>query len=105
MADNDKTAFLKSLVCNRNKIQSALLKVYEHFKNTELDPDSKEAQLLVGIGFSLWRAVFLANSTRNWETAGWHQRSGIFGTHNCNQCCRLRYRKKALPLDLWLLPW
>jgi hypothetical protein len=65
----DDNAFLSDLVNNRNRIQSALHKLYRLLKEKSL-LSSPRGQLLVGIGFCLWRAVFLAKSTRDWEAAG-----------------------------------
>jgi len=70
MTENDEYEFINSLVKNRNNIQDALFRVYELFNNGKLDRASKTGQLLVGIGFCLWRAVFLAKSTRDFNTAG-----------------------------------
>jgi len=66
----DDNAFLYALVDNRNRIQSALHKLYRLLNEKSPLASSPRGQLLVGIGFSLWRAVFLAKSTRDWEAAG-----------------------------------
>lgn len=58
---------LKWLVEHRSKIQSLLLELYvfaDKDRRTLDDAQSAAFQLLVGAGFSLWRAVFLADSAR-----------------------------------------
>ena len=56
MPQQQPTPDLVWLVESRNKIQSAMMKLYK------CDNDDSQWQLLVGAAFSLWRAVFLTHS-------------------------------------------
>src|SRR5258708_1169848 len=63
---------LSWLVDRRCSIQQALLDVLKLMRDKNLtasDDDSVKriASLLVGTGFSLWRAVFLSHPQRKWE--------------------------------------
>lgn len=64
-SDEFDPAFLDWLNTNRYENQKHSLKLYELLTTTELSgEDAKDAQTLVGVAFSLWRAVFLATGTR-----------------------------------------
>ena len=62
------------LVDRRSKIQALLVRIYSTIGD-DLPVTSMGASvkfLLVGVGYSLWRAVFLAESTRDWKTVNEH---------------------------------
>jgi hypothetical protein len=70
---SDSQAYLRWLVPSRSNIQNLLLELHvflqEHRNALDADPDSRSVfGLLVGSAFSLWRAVFLADSARDWKS-------------------------------------
>src|SRR6266446_3448211 len=69
----DSQAYLRWLVPSRSNIQNLLLEMQvflqEHREAIDADPDARSVfALLIGTAFSLWRAVFLADSARDWKS-------------------------------------
>ena len=61
---------LEWLVASRSRIQHFLFKLYSFEKERDNSDPSQllQFQMLMGVGFALWRAAFLADGERSWET-------------------------------------
>lgn len=70
----DQTEELAWLVEHRHKIHAFLLDLWKVLpdKSVKGSRPVNVLQLLVGAGFSLWRAAFLANERRSWEYNAQH---------------------------------
>lgn len=64
--------YLRWLVFSRDQNQQASLDLYEAFKSCDGASRSRAGRTLVAVGFSLWRAAFLADRTGKLEARASH---------------------------------